>query len=402
MRILAADNLPALFESTAAQRGWHVTIQSGLTAHDLPEVIAGYDVLVVRSTKVSTATIEAGDSLALIVRAGAGTNTIDVEAASRRAIAVSNVPGRNAIAVAELTMALLFAIDRRVPDNVSALRDNVWDKKRFSRARGLYGRVFGIVGLGSIGREVATRAAAMGMSLVAMRRPNAAPESLELIDRLRIELVDTPTELAGRADVVSFHVPLNGSTRGMVDAGFLAAMRPGAVLLNTSRGEIVADEATLIEAIESKDLRVGLDVFHDEPPAGEGVFASALASHPNVYGTHHIGASTDQAQEAVAEGVLEVLAAHGAGRFLNAVNVIDATGEARIAVRHVNRVGVLSAVLQELRRAGINVENMENRIFNGGAGAVAHVSLSAVPAAETQAAIQELPEVIGLSVMSGQ
>ncbi|MDH3499633.1 MAG: NAD(P)-binding domain-containing protein, partial [Acidimicrobiia bacterium] len=268
------------------------------------------------------------------------------------------------------------------------------------QAPGLHGRTFGIIGLGAIGLEVAHRVAALGMHLIAVGRPTRSPVAQEAIDRLRIVLVDTAAEVAAQADVVSFHVPLNDQTRGMIDGAFLATMQEESVLLNTSRGELVKDENELLAAAEAKRLRLGLDVFHDEPGAGRGAFCSAIARHPNVYGTHHVGASTEQAQQAVAAGIIEILEAHAAGVAYNAVNLLDASGTAGLVVRHQNKVGVLSAVLAELRQAGINVENMENRIFAGGVGAVASLALSEVPPEAVQAAIRAHEAVIGASVAS--
>ncbi len=398
MKVLVADALPGSFHAAAQHHGWEVTDSPSTAAESLPDIVAGHDVLVVRSTRVTGETVRAGDRLSLIVRAGAGTNTIDVAAASDAAITVANVPGRNAIAVAELTMGLLMAIDRNIPDNVADLRAAKWDKGRYSQASGLFGRTFGIVGLGAIGREVAQRAAAFGMPLLTVQRPAWSPAAQEAIDRFRITMVPTLGDLAQSADVVSFHVPLTDATRGIIDRGFLRQLRDGAVILNTSRGELVADEEALIDAIEAKGLRAGLDVFHNEPGTSAGTFRSALAQHPSVYGTHHIGASTEQAQEAVAAGVIDVIAGHEAGSPENVVNLNDTAGAATVVVRHRNEIGVLSRVLAEIREAGINVEDMENRIFQGGKGAVARVAVSRVPTPAIQAVIGELPAVIGVSV----
>ncbi len=398
MRVLVADALTPSFMEALRDEGWEATEAADLTQDSLPGAIGGYDALVVRSTRVTAETIAAADRLALIVRAGAGTNTIDVAAASNAAITVSNAPGQNAIAVAELTLALLLAIDRSVPDNVAALREGRWEKRRFSRARGLYGRTFGLVGLGSIGQEVAQRVAGFGMHIVTLDRPNRSPRASELLTRLRMGLVDSLEELAAASDVLSFHVPLSDATKGMINASLLSHLRAGAILLNTSRGELVADESDLVAAIDNRGLRVGVDVFHNEPGSGTAQFSSKFAQHPGVYGTHHIGASTEQAQEAVAAAVLEVLRKHHAGRPRNAVNLLEASAGASMVVRHHNVVGVLSAILAEVRRAGINVQDMENRIFAGGIGAVARLSLSAVPSTDTQNSIRALPQVVDLSV----
>ena len=170
MQILIADKFPESGLAHLESQGHDVDFQPDLTGDDLPGAVAQAEVLIVRSTKVSAATIEAAPSLALIVRAGAGTNTIDKQAAADHAVYVSNVPGRNAIAVAELTLGLILAIDRRIPDNVADLRTSTWNKATYSKGTGLLGRSLGIVGVGAIGLAVATRAASFGLELHAVEK----------------------------------------------------------------------------------------------------------------------------------------------------------------------------------------------------------------------------------------
>ena len=174
------------------------------------------DVLVVRSTKVTAPMMDAG-ALALVVRAGAGYNTIDVAAASARGIYVSNCPGRNAVAVAELTLGLILALDRRIPDNVAALRAGTWDKKAFSKAAGLKGKTLGLLGFGAIGREVAQRAQACGLHLVIWSRslePATDPAALGLQSRpdSHVTVVASPGDVAAGCDILSIHVALGPET----------------------------------------------------------------------------------------------------------------------------------------------------------------------------------------------
>src|SRR3954471_5762907 len=171
MHLLFADRLPEQTIQDLEERGHICVMEPELTADDLPARIAGFDGLVVRSTKVRRAVFEAADRLALVIRAGAGTNTIDTDAAATTGVFVCNVPGRNSVAVAELTMGLLLAIDRRIADNVADLRDGHWDKKGYGKAGGLLGSTMGIIGLGSIGLAVAERAAAFGIELRSLDRP---------------------------------------------------------------------------------------------------------------------------------------------------------------------------------------------------------------------------------------
>ncbi|MGA8262129.1 MAG: NAD(P)-dependent oxidoreductase [Arenicellales bacterium] len=320
MKILFADKFPEHALDRLRGLGHGFDYKPELTAGDLPACIAGYEVLVVRSTRVESPVIDAADALKLIVRAGAGTNTIDKEAAAGKDIRVCNVPGKNALAVAELTMGLLLAIDRNIPDNVSDLRAGHWDKKKYSVARGLYGRRIGVVGLGAIGLAVAERAAAFGMQVHVVRKSGRPGDVVRRLAALEVVEEDTLEDLAGSCDVLSFHVPASSDTREMVNAPLLERMAPGSIILNTARGDVI-DEEALIKAMDAKGIRAGVDVYRDEPAAGEAEFNSRLAKHPNTYGTHHIGASTEQAQNAVAEGVVEIIDAFEQGRVLHCVNL---------------------------------------------------------------------------------
>ncbi len=319
MRILVADRLPDRFVQAMRGRGHECVVDADLTDASLAEAMAGVNVLVVRSTRVTANVFTAAESLRLVVRAGSGTNTIDLDEATRTGVLVANVPGRNSLAVAELTVGLLLAVDRAIPDNTSELRAGRWDKKRFAAVgRGLYGRSLGIVGVGSIGLAVAERAAAFGMRLFAQAKGSRAPETERRIDQLGIELIPDLVALASRVDVLSLHVPLKTETRGMVGAEVLDALQPG-ILLNTSRAEVVDAQALLVR-LDEGGLSAGLDVFPDEPGSGSADWHSPLGAHPRVVGTHHIGASTQQAQEAVVDGVVEIITAFDSGELLNVVN----------------------------------------------------------------------------------
>jgi D-3-phosphoglycerate dehydrogenase / 2-oxoglutarate reductase len=329
VRVLVADRLPSEHLAALVAAGAEVEDRPELTTEGLPAAIAGHEVLIVRSTKVDAATLEAADRLGLVIRAGSGTNTIDRDAATRCGIAVSNVPGRNAVAVAELAFGLLLCLDRDLPAMVTDLRAGRWDKARYSRARGLHGVSVGVVGLGAIGLAFAERAHAFGMHVHAVARSDRDASVRARLEACEVRFVpDLPT-LAAACDVLSFHVPLTDRTRGMVDRGFLALCRDGAWLINTSRGELV-DEPALLEALDTRGMRAGLDVFHDEPAAASGVIDSPLARHPSVYGSHHVGASTAQAQRAVADEVVRMVTAFAAGTVLHCVNGVDPAA-ARVA-----------------------------------------------------------------------
>ena len=377
MRVLIADKFEQSGREGLQAIGCDVSFQPDLKDEALTEAIRQQtpDVLVVRGTKVTEPMLAAGQ-IKLVVRAGAGFNTIDVAAASRRGIYVSNCPGKNSIAVAELTFALILALDRRIADNVIALRAGVWNKKEFSKARGLFGRTLGLIGVGKIGAEMIPRAQAFGMRVVAWSRRLTPERAAEL----GVQYQASPADVAREADVVSVHVALNSDTKAFLGADFFATMQEGAHFINTARGEVV-DQAALIEAMKSRGIRAGLDVFAGEPTSATAAFTDEIARETSLYGTHHIGASTDQAQEAIAaETVRIVREFKETGNVPNVVNLARQTPAThRLVVRHLDRPGVLAAVLDAIKSEQINVQEMENIVFEGAEAAVARINLDNAP-----------------------
>ena len=381
MLILIADKFEQSGRDGLQAIGCEISFQPDLKDDALIEAIgkAKPDVLVVRGTKVTEPMLAAGP-LKLIVRAGAGYNTIDVAAASRRGIYVSNCPGKNSIAVAELAFALILALDRRIADSVIALRAGQWNKKEFSKARGLFGRVVGLVGLGSIAQEMIPRARAFGMPVVAWSRSLTNEKAAAW----GVERMESPLDVARAADIVSVHVALTPDTRMLVGADFFKAMRNGAYFINTSRGEVV-DQAALVEAIKSNGIRAGLDVFAIEPTSAVAEFTDPIAQERSVYGTHHIGASTDQAQEAIATETVRIIQSFKeTGQVPNVVNLAQRTPAThRLVVRHRDRPGVLAQVLDAIKAEQINVQEMENIVFEGAEAAVARINLDKAPSSAT-------------------
>ena len=397
MRVLLADPCHRSAVSKLGAAGFECIEKPQVEAGELGPLLAGgeFDVLVVRSTLVTAEAIAASRSLSLIVRAGAGFNNIDVAAASARGIYVCNTPGRNAVAVAELTMGLMVALDRYVVDAAADLRQGIWDKPRYGAARGLKSRSLGIFGLGRIGMAVAERAAGFGMRLHSVRRPGRDPQVHRRIEELNFTLHDDLVEMAAVCDVLTLHL---AGTEQVVDAAVLAAMPAGAILLNTARAGLVDTEA-LLDAMDAKGIRAGLDVFEEEPGGTTSDFASRLVRHPNVVATPHIGASTEQAQEAVASAIVKVVKAYASGRVVNCVNLeTERVGSHVIVVRHEDRVGVLASVLAVLRRHEVNVAGMENRIFRDSTAAVATMDLSGIMSAEVGDEILDLPHVYHVEV----
>jgi D-3-phosphoglycerate dehydrogenase len=379
MKILVADKFPEQSLADLAALGVRVEYQPDVPVKDLAAAAAEAAVLIVRSKKVPAEVFEAAPALSLVIRAGAGVNTIDVAAASRGGVYVANCPGQNAIAVAELAIGLTLAIDRRIPDNVQALREGRWDKKAFSEANGLFGRAFGVAGLGSIGLETARRAAALGM------RVHAWSRSLDDAKARALGLERAPDleTLASRVDVLSLHLPLKPETRGAVSRAVLERLRPGAILINTARAEVV-DHDALLELARAGRIRIGADVHQGEPESGRTEFQSELAKLPNVYGTHHIGASTEQAQEAIAREAVRIVEAFMRGGAVpNCVNIAKKTpARAKLVVRHHDRAGVLANVFDAIRQAGINAQTVENTVFEQATAACCTIELDERPSPE--------------------
>ncbi len=396
MHILLADRFPQEFLPEIEKLGYQCHLHPQLREESLREALPGMQVLLVRSTGVSDHILEGATDLGWIIRAGAGYNTIDCEAAARRAIWVSNVPGRNSIAVAELTMGLILALDRRIPDNVIAIRRQEWRKKEFSQARGLLGKTLGIVGMGRIGIEVARRAHGFGLRLLAVEKTRSL-EMRDQMDELGVTSVSRLEDLFTASDIVSLHVPATPATAGLVSADLLSRMKPGSFLINTARSTLV-DEPALLAALDHQDLWVGMDVFSDEPSSASDTWDSPLTKHPRVYTTHHIGASTRQAQDAIASEVVHMLADYARGQVRNVVNLGAAPPIGTfLTIRHSDQVGVLSAVLTAIRSLGLNVQNMSNQVFAGAGSAVALIQVQGDTPNRLISDLRQLPHIIGVA-----
>jgi len=375
MKILVADKLADKSISQLEALGEKVTVSPNLDPETLPDHINDNEVLIVRSTKVNADTIDKATSLSLIIRAGAGVNTIDIQAASAKGIHVANCPGKNTDAVAELAVGLLIAADRRIVDATVDLRAGVWNKKEYGTARGLKGRKLGIIGLGAIGKAVAKRAQGLEMDVVAWSRSLTEAQA----DELGIEYKKSFKEVASEVDAISIHLASNKDTNSLINKDFLGRMKDGAILINSSRGEVVNSE-DLKQAIAEKNLRVGFDVFENEPSGGKADFSDTELANM-ITCTPHVGASTDQSTDAVADEVIKIIESYKAtGKPLNTVNQRQkASAKNNLVVRHYNRVGVLAKVFDKLKQEKINIEEMENMIFEAGHAASCSLKLDQAP-----------------------
>lgn len=376
MRVLVAGRLPKNSLEEIQSLGVELIYDPTLQPGKLAESLAGVNVLVVRGLWVDAAAIAAGDALNLIIRAGSGIGGIDVPAASARGIYVANTPGRNASAVAELTMTLIGCLDRRVHDASMSLRAGAWEKEEYAQAIGLRGRRLGIAGLGYVGRYVAALGKAYGMCVHAWSRSLTPARAAEL----GVGLCPSLVALAQRSDVFSVHLDATERTRNLIDRRVLEALPNGAIFINTAGASLV-DHDALIEVAERKKLRLGLDVLPDEPGQRNARYSHPIVSLSTLCATPHIGASTDEAQEAIANETVHVLRSFlTKGEVPNVVN-ISATSWARyqLVVRHIEKTGALAHVLTVLKRHGIHVQELDNTVFEGGKAACAKIRVESRP-----------------------
>ncbi len=380
MKILIADKYPESGQQALTDLGCQVRVEPDAKGDALIPILEehGSDILIVRSNKVSGEALMKS-RLSLVIRAGAGYNTIDVKTASALGIYVANCPGKNSIAVAELAFGLMLALDRRIAENDRELKSGAWNKKEYSKAQGVFGRTLGLIGLGSIGQEMVARARGFGMPVVAWSR-SLTPEKAA---GLGVEFAASPAEVAEKCHVLSVHVALKDETRGFIDGEILDRLRPGSIFINTARDGVV-DHQALARVMKEKNIRAGLDVHPNEPPTGTAAYESPLAEIPGFLATHHIGASTDQAQEAIADEVTRiVMEFKDTGDVPNVVNLARRTpAKTLLVVRHRDRVGVLAHVLHGMKKSGINVQEMENIVFDGAEAAIARIQLDREPSEE--------------------
>lgn len=312
MKIIIADKFPEPIIQKLKDEKFDVVYNPKLGEADIPNALENAECLVVRSTVVSADAIEKSTNLKLIIRAGSGVNNINIPAANNKGVAVSNCPGKNSIAVAELAIGLMLALDRRIPNNVSDFKAGKWNKGEYSKAEGLFGKTLAIVGYGAIGKEVAKRALAFGMNVY-------AKDIMPIMDE-GVNVFSDFEKVLPNADIISIHLPQTPETKNLFDEKMFGLLKKGAILINTSRAGVV-DEDALIKAINEKNLKAGLDVFKGEPEEKTGSVISKLQTLENVYVTHHIGASTEQAQMAVADETVNIIKEFSkSGKVINQVN----------------------------------------------------------------------------------
>lgn len=399
MRLLIADKLHPRAIEELRSLPVEVEYDPELTSETLETRLRGVGILIVRSTPVTAAAIDAAPALHLIVRAGTDVQSIDIRAASRRGVFVAHVPGRNAAAVAELVFGLMINLDRRLPDALGSLRSGRWERAEYGRAEGLHGKTLGIAGLGAVGREVAHRARAFGLNVLAWGRSLTPIRAGEL----GVGVAATLEELASKSDILSVHLPLTDKTQRCINKTILELLPPRAMFINAARADLVDYEA-LRACVEQRGLRVGLDVYPGEP-RGTSVFSAELFKPVQgkglIYGTPHIASSTDQAQLSVAVAAVKIIRSFLLeGNIPNTVNVPH-TSAARfqLVIRMLDRVGTFANVLGVLKRHDINVEEVTNAVFEGGNASHAKLRLLSRPSEACMAEIRAFEEVLYIDVI---
>jgi len=390
LKVLVADKFPEKYIQQMKDLELEVIYQPKLGEKDLPEAAKNVDILVVRSTVVNEETINTTKSLNLIIRAGSGVNNINIAAANKKGIYVTNCPGMNAVAVAELAFGLMISLDRFIPDNVADFNKGAWNKDKYSKGKGLKAKTLGLIGVGNIGKEVARRALAFEM--------NVYGKDITRIEGVQIKDFSEMDQLLPLCDIVSIHLPATPQTKGLFNKEMFGHMKNGAYLINTSRQDIVVED-DLLEAVKEKNIRYACDVFKGEPETKSGEVSSKLQNNPNIYVTHHIGASTEQAQDAVAEETINIINhfIHSGviDHWVNRAKITDA--HYQLVVKHYDKPGVLASVLDLLRVGDINVEEIENVIFDGGVAASCTMKLKNPASADMLKKMSKNSNVISVS-----
>lgn len=401
MKVLIADLFSQSALDELATSGIEVVYEHALNGDSLKNALTTIapNVLVVRSTKVTSEHIQAATGLELIIRAGAGVDNIDIAAASKYSIFVANCPGKNSVAVAELVLGHILSVDRRLPENYTLLKQGKWNKGAFAECTGIKGRKLGIVGLGAIGREVAVRARSFGMEICGFD-PFVTPEGAH---QMGVEFLPSIEEVARASDIITFHVPSTPSTKGVINSHLLSVCRENIVIINTSRGDL-ANEAEILKELDARPgFWYACDVYSGEPAAKECDFVHPLASHPKVYGSHHIGASTKQAETAIGLEALRIIVQYSRTSKVDAGNLVNmqtkTTAKHALVVRHNGHA--LLPVLNELNVKGCSVQEVENKAFKDGAAFTATVCVDGEESAlaEVLAALGGQHGIINLSLV---
>ena len=396
MKILVGCSLPKSALHELRSLGTDVIYEPELTAERLEKLIGDMAVLVVCRTRVSPEAIAAGKALQMILRAGTDTTNIAIDDASSQGVFVCNCPYKDAFAVAELTLGLLLALDRRVLHSAAALREGVPEEPAPTAALGLAGRTLGMMGFGPVEQEIAKRAQAFDMKLLAW----SAALTPELAAERSIEFCAWPRELARQSDMVTIYAPPQRADELLIDAEFLRSMRPGAYIVYVGHPAALDQEA-LAEVAKERKLRVAYDISAPQLPGSDtGRFKSRLQAIPEVIGTYRLADRTQQAYEATADEVVRVIREFlVAGNILNCVNLLERSpAKWQLLLRLRDVVGVIASIMAHIRDDGINAEEINSRVLLGAQAGWCVIALDERPSSETLDAIRELDGVLHLEL----
>lgn len=363
MKVLVADLFPDSAVDRLRDAGLECHYDHTLKGTELQAVLEEErpEVLLVRSTRVTADIITAACALELVVRAGTGTEGIDVAEASRQGVMVAHCPGKSAAAVAELVMGLICAADRRLPESVEMLRAGKWRKEQ---SDGLFGKILGIIGLGDIGQEVAQRARAFGLRLLACDPLFCKSE----IEALGCHYQDSLLSLVHEADVLTFHVPTSRQTKHLLTADLLALCKPNVFIINTSHWDLVDEEELLAALDANPEMRYACDCYRYEPTELSGEIKSRLAGHPQVYGTCHIGSVTKQADTASIEEALRVIIKYEKTHQVEPRNwanrAVKTPANFTVSIRGSSDPRMLAFAVEKLAEAGANVQEVSTALFS--------------------------------------
>jgi D-3-phosphoglycerate dehydrogenase len=311
LKVLVSDNISPKGVDILKSAGLEVDIKTGMKPEELSSCIGNYHGLIVRSaTKVSSKIIDAASNLRVIGRAGSGLDNVDLTAATKKGIVVMNAPGGNTTTTAEHTMALMFALARQIPQATASMKESKWEKKRFMGTE-LFNKTLGVIGIGNIGSQVAKRAQAFAMNVIAYD-PFLSEDKAKAMGVEKVDL----EELFRRSDIITIHTPITAETRNMINKETIKKMKDGVRIINCARGGIINEKDLYDALVEGKVAGSALDVFEKEPPEN-----NPLLTLDNVISTPHLGAATREAQENVAIAIAEQIADYlTRGTIRNAVN----------------------------------------------------------------------------------
>lgn len=395
MKILVACELPDFAVQELRSLATELSLQPRLTPELLPAHLRDTAVLIVSDLPVSAEAIAAAPSLQMIVRAGADVSNISLEEASAQGIFVVNTPLRDAAAVAEYVLAAILALDRRLPDSATSLRDGAARRHTPPAAAGLAGRTLGLLGYDRVGEEIARRALAFDMRVLAWS------PSLEAVGPTPpgVEFCDWPRDLAHRSNFVALYAPPGAPEDLRIDGEFIAGLPEAACIVIVGSAAAFDDEA-LADAVRRRRLSVAIDLWPAEGSTDQVRFRSPLLELPGVIGTLRLAADTRQARDAVAEAVVQRVRSFAVqGLVQDCVNLLERSPATwQLVLRLRDAVGVMAGIMDAIRSDGINAEEITSRVFTGARAAWCTIALDERPSADAIETIRRLPGVLHLEI----